>query len=74
MTYQNNRQRFFAGLGAGSSPHGAVPARTRIVAPGERSLLLSLSDFMREDARSWSLDVIVKTVRGESYSSELTWK
>ena len=54
--------------------HGAVPPRTKSVAPGERSLLVSLSDFMREDARSWPLDVLVKHTRGDSYRSQLAWK
>jgi hypothetical protein len=58
----------------GRKSSGPVASSTRIVAPEQRALLLSLSDFLAEDAETWSLEVRVRTVGGEVYRNQLTWK
>ena len=35
--------------------------------------VLSLSDTLREDLRSWSLEVELRTTRGETYRNRLVW-
>ena len=52
---------------------GAVPPAVSTVAPGQGAALLSLSDTLRADARSWSLEVVVHTSRGEVYRNRLVW-
>ena len=52
---------------------GAVPPAVSTVAPGQGAALLSLSDTLRADARSWSLEVVVHTSRGEIYRNRLVW-
>jgi hypothetical protein len=35
--------------------------------------VLSLNDTLREDLRSWSLEVTLRTRRGETYRNRLVW-
>jgi hypothetical protein len=35
--------------------------------------VLSLSDTLREDLKSWSLEVQLRTTRGETYRNRLVW-
>jgi hypothetical protein len=58
----------------GKRTHGAVPPRVVTVAPGARAMLLELSDFIRDGTRTWSLEVLVRTERGESYRNTIEWK
>lgn len=50
---------------------GAVPPQTRSVGPKQQALLRQMSDMWRGDVKSWSMEVAVKTARGESYRNEL---
>jgi tetratricopeptide (TPR) repeat protein len=51
-----------------------VAAQTKDVAPQQRALLLNTRDIWREDTTSWSMEVTVRTVRGETYKNQVTWK
>lgn len=53
---------------------GGLPPQTRSIGPKQQALLRSLSDMWRGDVKSWSLEVAVRTSRGETYRSELNWK
>jgi len=51
-----------------------VPAQTKDVAPQQQALLMSTRDVWREDTTAWSMEVTVRTVRGETYKNQVTWK
>ncbi len=53
---------------------GPVPPMVKDVAPQQKALLLSLPDYWREDTSNWSMEVIVRTMRGETYKNTVTWK
>jgi tetratricopeptide (TPR) repeat protein len=53
---------------------GPVPPLTKDVAPQQRALLRELPDLWKEDTASWSLEVMVRTVRGETYRNQVSWK
>lgn len=52
---------------------GPVPPAVSTVAPGQGAVVLALSDRLRDDLRSWSLEVVLRTTRGESYRNRLVW-
>jgi tetratricopeptide (TPR) repeat protein len=58
----------------GKGISGPVPPRTAAVAPGQRALLLETSDVWREDTSAWTMEVSVRTARGERYTNQVTWK
>jgi tRNA A-37 threonylcarbamoyl transferase component Bud32/tetratricopeptide (TPR) repeat protein len=58
----------------GRKVSGPVPVQTRDVAPGQKGLLLSNSQVWQEETSSWSMEVVVRTTRGERYSNQLSWK
>jgi hypothetical protein len=47
---------------------------TTAVAPGQRGKLFETSDFWKEEITTWSLEVTVRTTRGETYKNSLVWK
>jgi tetratricopeptide (TPR) repeat protein len=51
-----------------------VNAQTKDVAPQQRALLLNTRDIWRQDTTAWSMEVTVRTVRGETYKNQVTWK
>jgi hypothetical protein len=53
---------------------GPVPHQTRVVAPGQRGLLLAVSDHWADGVAQWSLEVVVRTTSGAVYRAELAWK
>ncbi len=57
----------------GRNVGGAVAPRASTVAPGQTAPLLSLSDALREDLKTWSLEVQLRTTRGETYRNQLVW-
>jgi hypothetical protein len=48
--------------------------QTRDVAPGQKGILLSNTQVWQEETSSWSMEVVVRTTRGERYTNQLTWK
>jgi len=58
----------------GRGARAPVPAQTKDVAPQQKALLREVPDFWREDTDSWSMEVVVRTARGETYTNQVTWK
>jgi tetratricopeptide (TPR) repeat protein len=58
------------GRGAG----GPVPPVAKDVAPQQRALLREFPDLWKEDTTSWSMEVTVRTDRGETYKNTVSWK
>ena len=44
------------------------------VAPGQRGLLADVSGTWKEGTNNWSLDVVVTSGRGETYTSRANWR
>ncbi len=57
----------------GGRASGPVAPAVSTVAPGQDAAVLSLSDTLRDDLRSWSLEVVLRTSRGEAYRNRLDW-
>jgi hypothetical protein len=53
---------------------GAVSPEVAEIAPRQKAVLLSQSDIWREDVTSWSMEVTVRTARGETYRNQATWR
>ena len=58
----------------GKGVSGPVPPQTRDVAPGQRALLMNTTETWREETSSWSMEVAVRTARGERYTNQVEWK
>ena len=58
----------------GRRAQGPVPPNTKDVAPGQKATLLALPDVWKEDTTSWSMETLVRTLRGESYKNKVEWK
>jgi hypothetical protein len=58
----------------GKSVRGAVPPLTKDVAPRQRALLRELPDVWKEETTAWSIEVTVRTLRGESYVNQVSWQ
>jgi hypothetical protein len=58
----------------GKGVTGAVPTLARDVAPGERALLMNTTEQWREATSSWTMEVAVRTTRGERYTNQVEWK
>jgi tetratricopeptide (TPR) repeat protein/tRNA A-37 threonylcarbamoyl transferase component Bud32 len=59
----------------GRKVSGPLPPQVRDVAPGQRGLLASLAgNVWKEDTQSWTLEVVVRTSRGETYRNSVTWR
>jgi len=59
----------------GKRSAGPVPPLVKDVAPRDRAQLLVLSgNYWREDTSSWSMEVEVRTTRGELYKNTVDWR
>jgi tetratricopeptide (TPR) repeat protein len=58
----------------GRRAQGPVPPQASEVAPAQTATLLSLPDVWKEDTTAWSMEVLVRTTRGESYKNKIEWK
>jgi serine/threonine-protein kinase len=58
----------------GRTSRGAVPPLAKDVAPQQKATLLALPDVWKEDTTAWSMEVVVRTARGESYKNKVEWK
>jgi tetratricopeptide (TPR) repeat protein len=59
---------------SGKGVSGPVPPQTRDVAPGQRALLMDTTQLWKEETSSWSMEVAVRTARGERYTNQVEWK
>jgi hypothetical protein len=51
-----------------------VPPQARDVAPQQKALVMSTTEAWKEDTTSWSMEVTIRTARGERYTNQVTWK
>ncbi len=59
----------------GGKSQGAVPPQTRDVAPHQIATLLALpGNFWEAETTSWSMEVFIRTSRGESHRNTLDWR
>jgi serine/threonine-protein kinase len=58
----------------GKKRSGPVPPQAKVVAPRQTAQLLLLPDFWKDDTTSWSMEVIVRTTRGETYRNQVEWQ
>jgi tetratricopeptide (TPR) repeat protein len=58
----------------GKNVSGPVPPQTQNVAPQQRALLMSTTELWKEETSSWSMEVAVRTARGERYTNQVVWK
>ena len=58
----------------GKGVSGAVQPQTQNVAPQQKALLLSTNELWREETATWSMEVAVRTPRGERYTNQVVWK
>jgi hypothetical protein len=57
----------------GGRASGPVAPSVSTVAPGQGAPVLSLSERLPLDLESWSLEVVLRTSRGEAYRNRLDW-
>ena len=57
----------------GGRARGPVAPAVSTVAPGQGAPVLSLSDRLRPDLESWSIEIVLRTSRGETYRNRLDW-
>ncbi|PYQ52928.1 MAG: hypothetical protein DMF78_10295 [Acidobacteria bacterium] len=53
---------------------GPMSPQARDVAPQQKALLMSATETWKEDTSNWAMEVTVRTVRGERYTNQVTWK
>jgi tetratricopeptide (TPR) repeat protein len=53
---------------------GPVQPLVAEVAPRQKAVLLSQDGVWKEEYTSWSMEVTVRTVRGETYRNQVTWR
>jgi tRNA A-37 threonylcarbamoyl transferase component Bud32 len=58
----------------GKKLQGPIPALVKEVAPRQSALVFETQEFWKEDTQSWSMEVVMRTTRGETYKNQLTWK
>jgi hypothetical protein len=60
----------------GRRASGAVPLSVATVAPGDRALVFQTpgSEAWKDGTSSWTMEIVLKTKAGETYSSTLAWR
>jgi serine/threonine protein kinase len=58
----------------GRPARGPVPPLVKEVAPQQKAMLREFPDTWQEETTSWTMEVVVKTVRGETYKNQITWR
>ena len=60
----------------GRRTSGPVPLSATTVAPGDRALVFQTpgSEVWKDATSSWTMDIVLKTRTGDSYSSTLAWR
>jgi tetratricopeptide (TPR) repeat protein len=58
----------------GRRQSGAVPPLVKEVAPQQKATLREFPDVWKEETTTWTMEVIVRTVRGETYKNQVTWR
>ena len=58
----------------GRTARAPVPPLAREVAPGQQALLREVAGQWKIDTATWSMEVLVRTQRGEAYQNRVTWQ
>ena len=58
----------------GRKSSGPVPPLVKEVAPQQKAMLRELPDVWKEETTTWTMEVVVRTVRGETYKNQVTWR
>ena len=58
----------------GRSASGPFRPQAAEVAPRQKTLLASLPDVWKEEITAFSMEVVVRTRKGEAYKNQLAWK
>jgi hypothetical protein len=59
----------------GKRQSGAVPLSVTTVAPGQRALVFQMPDQVwKEGTLSWTMEIVLRTTKGETYRNALAWK
>jgi hypothetical protein len=58
----------------GKKVGGPIAPQARDVGPGQKALLMDTTETWKEDTSGWSMEVTVRTARGERYTNQVTWK
>jgi len=58
----------------GRRASGPVSPLVKDVAPQQRAPLREFPDIWKEETTTWTMEVTVKTVRGETYKNQVTWR
>jgi serine/threonine-protein kinase len=58
----------------GRASRAPVPPLAREVAPGQQALLREVAGQWKIDTTAWSMEVLVRTQRGEAYQNRVTWQ
>ncbi len=54
---------------------GPVQPQVKEVAPQQKALVFSLDgNIWKEDTTAWTMEVVIRTARGETYKNQITWK
>jgi hypothetical protein len=53
---------------------GPVSPLAKEVAPRQKTVVLTVSDIWKEDTTTWTMEVTVKTSRGETYKNSVKWQ
>ncbi len=54
---------------------GPVQPQTKDVAPQQKALVYNLAgNIWKEDTSSWTMEVVIRTDRGETYKNQVTWR
>jgi hypothetical protein len=57
----------------GRASRAPVPPLAREVAPGQQALLREVAGQWKIDTTAWSMEVLVRTQRGDAYQNRVTW-
>jgi hypothetical protein len=60
----------------GKRQSGAVPLSVTTVAPGQRAPVFQTppDQVWREGTQSWTMEIVLRTTKGETYRNTLAWK
>ena len=58
----------------GRASRAPVPPLAREVAPGQQALLREVAGQWKIDTTAWSMEVLVRTQRGDAYQNRVTWQ
>jgi tRNA A-37 threonylcarbamoyl transferase component Bud32/tetratricopeptide (TPR) repeat protein len=58
----------------GRRASGPVTPLVKEVAPQQRATLREFPDVWKEETTTWTMEVTVKTIRGETYKNQVTWR